>query len=62
MNIKQISKIWATPLLLAVLTLFGLLSALLGTGYWYALAWLALITPIIVISWLGLKFMMKNAR
>lgn len=40
---------WQTfrvPLLLAVLTVFGLLSALLAEGIWQVLSWLALATPI----------------
>ncbi|MFT3815620.1 MAG: hypothetical protein QM740_20025 [Acidovorax sp.] len=32
-------RVWAMPLLLAALTLFGLLAALLGTGVWHGLAW-----------------------
>jgi hypothetical protein len=40
---------WQTfrvPLLLAVLTMFGLLAALLAEGVWQVLSWLALATPI----------------
>jgi hypothetical protein len=33
--------VWAGPLALAILTLFGLLAALLGTGIWHGLSWLA---------------------
>ncbi|MDR5813488.1 hypothetical protein QCE62_07790 [Caballeronia sp. LZ033] len=47
-------KIWTIPLLLAALTLFGLLSALLGTGVWHALAWLALAVPVAVVLKVGL--------
>ena len=36
-------------MLLSVLILFGLLAALLGTGIWYWLSWLAMIIPLIVI-------------
>jgi hypothetical protein len=43
-------KIWTKPLLLAALTLFGLLAALLGTGGWHVLAWLALAVPLLVVS------------
>jgi hypothetical protein len=42
-------RLWAMPLLLAVLILFGLLAALLGTGIWYLLSWVALIVPVLVI-------------
>jgi hypothetical protein len=37
------------PIALAVVTAVGLLSALLGDGFWDALSWLALATPIAVI-------------
>lgn len=43
-------RIWRWPTLLAALTLFGLLSALLGEGgVWWVLSWLALATPLAVI-------------
>ncbi|MDR5820245.1 MULTISPECIES: hypothetical protein [unclassified Caballeronia] len=48
-------KIWTIPLLLAALTLFGLLSALLGTGVWHALAWLTLAVPVAVVLAVGLR-------
>jgi hypothetical protein len=47
--------IWTIPLLLAALTLFGLLSALLGTGVWHALGWLALAVPVMVVAAAGLR-------
>lgn len=44
------SRVWRWPLVLAALTLFGLLSALLGEGgWWWGLSWLALATPLLVI-------------
>ena len=42
-------KVWGIPVLLAAGTLFGLLSALLGSGYWYWLSWTAMIVPLFVI-------------
>jgi len=45
----RLSAVWRWPLVLAGLTLFGLLSALLGEGgVWWALSWSALATPLIV--------------
>lgn len=38
------------PLLLAFLTIMGLLSALLGTGFWRILSWMVLSVPVIVIT------------
>ncbi len=42
--------VWRWPMMLAVLTVFGLLSALLGQGgIWWALSWVALASPLVVI-------------
>jgi hypothetical protein len=44
---RSLALIWRWPVLLAVLSLFGLLSALLGqTGVWLPLSWIALATPV----------------
>jgi hypothetical protein len=44
--------VWSWPLVLAVLMLFGLLSALLGEGgLWWVLSWLALSVPLMVIAY-----------
>ncbi|HEX6591749.1 MAG TPA: hypothetical protein VF050_07105 [Moraxellaceae bacterium] len=39
-------QIWGMPLLLAVLTIFGLVAALVGTGIWHGLAWIAIAVPV----------------
>jgi hypothetical protein len=39
---QSFSKIWGAPVLLIVLTCFGLLAALLGTGIWHWASWLCL--------------------
>jgi hypothetical protein len=44
-------RIFGAPILLAALTVFGLLAALLGEGWWHALAWLALSIPLVSIAW-----------
>lgn len=49
--------IWKYPMLLAVLTMFGLLSALLGTGAWHLLSWMALSVPVI----LGIRFSFRKS-
>lgn len=42
-------SVWRWPLVLAAVTLLGLLSALLGEGgVWWALSWAALATPLVV--------------
>lgn len=44
-------RVWRWPLVLAALSLFGLLSALLGQGgVWWVLSWLSLATPLAVIG------------
>ncbi len=44
-------RLWGMPLLLAVLSLGGLVAALLGTGLvWKALAWLGLGIPMAVMA------------
>ena len=44
-------RMWRWPVALAGLTLFGLLSALLGrSGIWWALSWIALAIPLVVIA------------
>lgn len=43
--------IWRWPGYLAALTVFGLLSALLGQGgVWWAMSWIALAIPLVVIA------------
>ena len=47
-------KVWRAPLALAALTLFGLVSALLGEEeVWKALAWISLGVPVAVGLWLA---------
>jgi hypothetical protein len=48
-------KIWTIPLLLAALTLAGLLSALMGTGVWHVIAWIALAIPVMVLTSIVLR-------
>ncbi len=43
-------RVWRWPALIATLTSFGLLSALLGEGgIWWVLSWIALTIPLLVI-------------
>jgi hypothetical protein len=41
-------RVFGMPLLLALISLVGLVSALLGDGAWDALSWLALGIPVAV--------------
>lgn len=49
MPANNFSRIWSIPILLAALTLFGLLAALLGVGIWHGLAWTALCVPLAIL-------------
>jgi hypothetical protein len=44
---------WGWPVVLALLTAIGLLSALLGDGVWDAASWIALGIPTAVCLWFG---------
>jgi hypothetical protein len=44
-------KVWLIPIILTLLILGGLLTALLATGIWQALSWVALVIPLLVICW-----------
>ncbi len=44
-------KVSGPVLVLAVITLYGLLSALFGDGVWDELSWVALAIPLAVIVW-----------
>ncbi|ALM83800.1 hypothetical protein [Bordetella sp. N] len=42
--------VWRVPILLGLLTVFGLLAALLGTGAWHWASWLAMTLPLGVVA------------
>jgi hypothetical protein len=43
-------KVYGAPCILAAITAYGLLSALLGDGLWDELSWIALAIPLVVIA------------
>lgn len=43
--------IWRIPIFLAMISMIGLLSALVGDGPWDLLSWFTLGTPLLVIAW-----------
>lgn len=52
---------WRWPLVLAVLTVIGLLSALLGEGgLFWMLSWLALSVPLLVMVWAVLRSLFRR--
>jgi len=42
-------KLWGIPILLALATLVGLLSALIGDGWWDVLSWALLASLVFVV-------------
>ncbi|MGB3063809.1 hypothetical protein ACR78Z_02395 [Sphingobacterium thalpophilum] len=46
---KNFWRLWGIPILLAILSLFGLIAALLGDGLWDLLGWIALSVPLILV-------------
>ena len=46
---------WRAPALLALLSLFGLVAALLADGVWDLLSWTALGIPVAVCAWYALR-------
>lgn len=47
------------PVLLSAFILFGLLAALMGTGVWYWLSWVAMLIPLFIIC---VKIWKSNTR
>jgi hypothetical protein len=44
-------RIFAAPALMGLLSLVGLLSALLGDHFWDAVSWATLGIPLLIIAW-----------
>jgi hypothetical protein len=47
----MIRATWPLPILIALLSVFGLVAALTGDGWRDALSWLGLIAPIAAVAW-----------
>jgi hypothetical protein len=48
-------QVWGMPVLLAVLTIVGLVAALLGDGIWDLVSAVSLGAPVLVGAWYGLR-------
>jgi hypothetical protein len=48
-------RLWGAPIVLAVLTIIGLISALVGDGVWDYLSAVALGIPVLAGAWYGLR-------
>lgn len=53
--IRTPMQIWGAPILLAILTTIGLISALLGDGIWDAVSAVALGVPALLCLWYSLR-------
>jgi hypothetical protein len=53
--IRTRAQIWTMPILLAILTVIGLVAALLGDGVWDLVSALTLGAPVAVGAWYGLR-------
>ncbi|MGV3704933.1 MAG: hypothetical protein ACO1NU_06095 [Arcticibacter sp.] len=56
MNNHTALKLWGMPLLIAVITFAGLISAILGTGMWHYMSWVALSYPVYIMIKYGRRF------
>ncbi|GAB4041399.1 hypothetical protein [Spirosoma jeollabukense] len=54
--------VWTIPMLLAVVSLFGLISALVGDDFLDALSWITLALPLGVSAWFVAKSLRKKKR
>lgn len=62
---RGIGRQWGWPIGLAVLTMLGLFSALIGeSGVWWWLSWAALSVPLLIIAryWPLRRFLERKSR
>ena len=57
-NRRTLGQIFAAPIVVGVLSIVGLLAALIGDGWWDVVSWLALTLPIL----LYLFFILRRRR
>jgi hypothetical protein len=55
---RTLGQIFAAPIVIGVLSIVGLLAALIGDGWWDAVSWLSLTLPIL----LYLFFVLRRKR
>lgn len=48
-------RVWAAPIVIAIISLIGLVAALLGDGLNDWVSWIGLAVPLVVIVWARLK-------
>jgi hypothetical protein len=55
-------KLWGMPIVLGFLTFIGLISAIVGTGIWHVLSWIALSIPLLIAVQYGRRFFEKKIK
>jgi uncharacterized membrane protein YkvI len=53
---NDFAKLWGMPIWMAAITLIGLILAILGTGVWHILSWIALTIPVYIMIRHGKNF------
>jgi hypothetical protein len=53
---NEFLKLWGMPIWLAAITIIGLILAILGTGLWHVLSWIALTIPVYIMVKYGKTF------
>ncbi|WP_374744679.1 hypothetical protein [Parapedobacter sp. 2B3] len=60
-NDKAWVRLWGMPILMGLITLVGLLLAIMGTGLWlHVLSWIALAIPLFAMARYGARFFKKG--
>ncbi len=54
-------RMWAAPITLAILTVIGLISALVGDGAWDHISAVALGVPVLLCLWFALRRRTKSS-
>ena len=52
---NSVTRVFAWPLVLAIASLIGLLSALIGDAAWDGVSWAMLGAPVLVMAWYGFR-------
>lgn len=53
---NSVTRVFAWPLVLAIASLIGLLSALIGDAAWDGISWAMLGAPVLVMAWYGFRW------
>lgn len=51
MRSQSLWTMFFMPLMIAALSMFGLIAALIGDGIWDTAGWLALVAPVVMTLW-----------